>query len=46
MDEEKKEEVTEQPPVKGKVEFPLAGIIIIGAIGLLMIICIVLIKVL
>ena len=47
MEEEKKEvEVTEKPSVKGKVEFPLAGIIIIGGIGLLMIICIILIKVL
>ena len=47
MDEEKKEaEVSEQPPVKGKIEFPLARIIIIGGIGILMIICIILIKVL
>lgn len=47
MEEENKEvEVNEEPSVKGKVEFPLAGIIIIGIIGLLMILCIVLIKVL
>ena len=49
MEEEKIEqevEETEEPSIKGKVEFPLAGIIIIGVLGLLMILCIVLIKVL
>ena len=48
MDEENKEvEVNEeQPSVKGKVEFPVSGIILIGVLVLLMIVCIVLIKVL
>ena len=50
MEEEKKEieEVEEQEPLadNSKVEFPLAGIIIIGILGLLMIACIVVLGIL
>ncbi len=48
MEEEKKElEVEEQQPsVKGKIDFPVSGIIIIGSLVILMIVCIILIRVL
>ena len=48
MEEEKKEiEVTEeQPSTKGKIDFPISGIVIIGVLAILMIVCIILIKVL
>lgn len=49
MEEERKEieEVdAEEPADDGKIHFPLSGIIIIGTITLLMIVCIIVLKLL